>query len=82
MFLNFNQESIKEVTMAEKKVTYKCVECGRTTDCAVNINAPECHGKTMTPLEELEGCTVTVTAEQERLENEDAPCDDGRTGKV
>jgi DNA-directed RNA polymerase subunit RPC12/RpoP len=65
---------------ASKTVTYKCIECGRTLECPVNDNAPECHGKKMKTLEELEGCTLTETAEHTRFENENQPCDDGRTG--
>lgn len=67
---------------ASESVTYTCVECGRTTECAVNDNAPECHGKPMKTPEELESCTLSETAEHTRMENEDAPCDDGRTGKI
>jgi hypothetical protein len=63
-------------------VTYKCLECGRTQECAVNDNVPECHGKKMKTLEELEGCILSETAEHIRFEDKNQPCDDGRTGKV
>ncbi len=63
-------------------ITYKCVECGRTAECAVNDNAPECHGKKMKTLEELEECTVSETAEHTRLDDSNEPCDDGRSGKI
>lgn len=58
--------------------TYKCKECGKETEYKSNEpEKPECCGK---PMENLDFCTKTDTAEHARGSDDDEACNDGRAG--
>ena len=64
-----------------KKQTYECTNCGKTIQQDVNdTNALECCGKPMRPVEPLDTCQVSTTAEHSRFDDISEPCDDGRAG--
>ncbi len=58
-------------------IKYICKQCGKEA-MAPEGQPPECCGE---PMEPMDVCTLTETAEQDRPFNEDEPCDDGRAGK-
>lgn len=57
-----------------KKKTLRCSDCGKEVSIDECALSPECCGKEMHP---LPPCQKTVTAEQERLNEPDKPCDGG-----
>jgi Desulfoferrodoxin, N-terminal domain len=68
--------------MADIQV-YECSNCGNTVEVdAEESKTPECCGNAMKPAEELKPCSLSTTAEQDRFEDFDEPCDDGRSGKI
>ena len=67
------------------KTTYKCGACGETVQIiGEKADIPQCCEMPMKveSVEEMEPCKKAVGAEFARLEDEDTPCDDGRTGKI
>ncbi len=69
----------------EKECIFNCLTC----DGRIVINSeepseiPECCGKPMVRVDADEAesaCRSASTAEHARLDNADAPCDDGRAG--
>ena len=65
--------------MAEK-VNFECVNCGNKAEKnAGDTSIPECCGKPM-QVEGLDSCGMSTTAEHSRFDNQDEPCDDGRSG--
>jgi len=61
-----------------EKETYKCKNCGKTTEVA-DGSIPTCCGKTMEKMP-LDVCIQPAHAEHARTMADDEPCDDGRAG--
>lgn len=58
---------------------YECKNCKSQVVTEKEQSAPDCCGKTMASIP-LEQCTLSSTAEHSRLDKDDEPCDDGRSG--
>ena len=68
--------------MADMQV-YECAKCGNTVEIAADESKiPECCGNAMNPVEDLNACELSSTAEHSRFDDFGEPCDDGRSGKV
>ncbi len=67
-----------------KKIAYRCEACGKTVEIVDGeMRMPECCGKPMVQNENPDFCEKPPSdPEQARLSDNDAPCDDGRTGKI
>ena len=63
--------------MSEK--AYHCQDCRKTIPKGETGAAPDCCGKPMELLP-LEICLKAPSAEHDRLDDSDEPCDDGRAG--
>ena len=61
--------------MSEKKVLYKCIDCGKEVENMDPGNMPECCGKRM-ELAHAPRCIHPMTPETDRSYYDDDPCDD------
>jgi hypothetical protein len=71
--------------MVNKKITYRCEACGETVHIIDGeMEMPECCEKPMRKIEstDLDFCEKAVGSEFSRLEDDDLPCDDGRSGRI
>ncbi len=74
---------IKGGTLMADMQVYECASCGNTVEVPTDESkAPECCGNAMQSAEELKACGLSTTAEHSRFDEFDAPCDDGRSGKI
>jgi hypothetical protein len=64
--------------MPEKR-TFQCQDCKKIKEALTTDKTPECCGLPMQALP-LDQCTLSSTAEHSRFDDEDEPCDDGRSG--
>jgi hypothetical protein len=58
---------------------YRCEICKGQVLISSNSPIPECCGQAMRNIP-LDQCTLSTTAEHARFDQEDDPCDDGRSG--
>jgi hypothetical protein len=73
----------KRGTLMADKQAYECTNCGNTVEIdADESKTPECCGNAMKPVEDLDACELSSTAEHSRLDDFGEPCDDGRSGKI
>jgi hypothetical protein len=72
------QLSQKEIYMSRDKA-YRCEICKGEALAPTDGPAPECCGKKMQNIP-LDQCTLSTTAEHARFDQDDGPCDDGRSG--
>jgi hypothetical protein len=62
-------------------VTYRCENCGRQEEMAGEApRTSDCCGAPWVAVDRLPACEMPATAEHSRLDAEDEPCDDGRSG--
>lgn len=69
----------KEPAM-KNQVNYNCTECGKNQTVPPGEAVPECCGKPMKAAEPLPVCELSASAEHSRMQDDSAPCDDGRAG--
>ena len=58
---------------------YRCEICKGQAVAPSGHPIPECCGQAMQNIP-MEQCTLSTTAEHARFDQEDEPCDDGRSG--
>jgi hypothetical protein len=58
---------------------YRCEICKGEALAPTDGPAPECCGQEMQNIP-LDQCTLSTTAEHARFDQDDGPCDDGRSG--
>lgn len=58
---------------------YECEICKGQLMARTGASTPQCCGRAMKNIP-LEQCTLSATAEHARLDDDDEPCDDGRSG--
>ncbi len=64
-------------------VDYTCKKCGGKVDVNPENNPnPECCDEPMEKSVDLDSCQTSFTAEHSRLDSDDEPCDDGRSGNI
>jgi hypothetical protein len=71
--------------MVKKKISYRCDACGETVYIIDGeMEMPECCETPMKTVEsiDVDFCKKAVGPEFSRLEDDDLPCDDGRSGRI
>ena len=64
----------------QESIKYRCEVCGRKVEASVKEFPPKCCDRSMQPEAALPQCELSTTAEHSRLDGDDEPCDDGRSG--
>ena len=62
-----------------KNHAFECEQCKSQVMIDAGDSVPECCGRKMRSIP-LDQCTLTLTAEHSRFDQDDDPCDDGRAG--
>jgi hypothetical protein len=66
----------------QENCIFNCETCGKSIEQSMQDNTiPECCDKPMKQ-EQLPVCEVSSTAEHQRFDSTDDPCDDGRSGQA
>lgn len=66
--------------MSEKTI-YQCRHCQKTLETSgVSAGLPECCAEPMEKMDDPAACRQSPTAEHARMDGENDPCDDGRSG--
>lgn len=65
--------------MPPERRAYECDQCNGQVIVDAGAKTPECCGQKMKVIP-LDQCTQADTAEHARFENNNEPCDDGRSG--
>ena len=71
--------------MTRKKITYRCEACGESVKIIDGeMMLPECCEMPMKQVAEtdIDFCKKSMDPEHARFEDDDSPCDDGRSGKI
>ncbi len=63
------------------RTKYRCENCGVQVEMAGDVpKASECCQAPWIEVERLPACSMPASAEHSRMDVEDGPCDDGRSG--